>query len=209
MIEETNTAIIIIENATQLFLTRGFKSVTMDDLAAEMGISKKTIYVNFKNKSSLVKSVAEHLFEVISSGIDKIRSQNLNPIEELFVINDFVLINLKNEGSSPQYQLQKYYPKIHENFSERQFTVAHECILENLETGKSLGLFRKDINAEVISRIYFLIITGTKNQELFPNSEFPAYQLIPTYLEYHLRGIATEKGLQILEEVQQKRMNNK
>ena len=206
MIATTDTALSIIQNATQLFLTRGFKSVTMDDLAAEMGISKKTIYVNFRNKSDLVKAVAEHLFEVISSGIDEIRTQNLNPIEELFVINDFVLVNLKNEGSSPQYQLQKYYPKIHENFSERQFTVAHECILENLKTGVKLGLFKKNINIEIISRIYFLIITGTKNQELFPNKEFPVHELIPTYLEYHIRGIATKKGRQILEEVQKKRI---
>ena len=206
MIATTDTALSIIQNATQLFLTRGFKSVTMDDLAAEMGISKKTIYVNFRNKSDLVKAVAEHLFEVISSGIDEIRTQNLNPIEELFVINDFVLVNLKNEGSSPQYQLQKYYPKIHENFSERQFTVAHECILENLKTGVNLGLFKKNINIEIISRIYFLIITGTKNQELFPNKKFPVHELIPTYLEYHIRGIATKKGKQILEEVQKKRI---
>ena len=101
----------ILNKATEMFLTLGFKSVTMDDIASEMGISKKTIYQHFSNKDSLVKATTTNLFENISCGIDEIILANNNPIEELFTIKEFVMQNLKDENTSPIYQLQKYYPK--------------------------------------------------------------------------------------------------
>ena len=99
--------------ATELFLNLGFKSVTMDDIANEMGISKKTIYTHFNNKTALVTEVTSSLFCVISEGIDLICAAEKNSIEELYEIKRFVMEHLKNEKSSPQYQLQKYYPKIY------------------------------------------------------------------------------------------------
>ncbi|MGI9550098.1 MAG: TetR/AcrR family transcriptional regulator, partial [Aurantibacter sp.] len=100
----------ILEKATELFLNLGFKSVTMDDLAREMGISKKTIYSHFENKTHLVEACTLHLFNTISQGIDYICSLGKNPIEELYEIKKFAMLHLKDEKSSPQYQLQKYYP---------------------------------------------------------------------------------------------------
>ena len=100
----------IMSMASTMFLKLGFKSVTMDDIASEMGISKKTIYLHYNNKDQLVEASTMHLFETISGGIDQICSLENNPIEELFLIKDFVMKNLKNESTSPIYQLQKYYP---------------------------------------------------------------------------------------------------
>ena len=95
----------ILEKATELFLNLGFKSVTMDDLANEMGISKKTIYAHYENKTKLVTESTMYLFNVISQGIDQISSLKKNPIEELYDIKKFVMLHLKDEKSSPQYQL--------------------------------------------------------------------------------------------------------
>ena len=103
----------ILNKATNLFLNLGFKSVTMDDLAQEMGISKKTIYSHFENKSKLVEEVSMNLFWVISNGIDQIVQLQKNPIEELYEIKRFVMHQLKDESTSPIFQLQKYYPKIY------------------------------------------------------------------------------------------------
>ena len=99
----------IIQKSAELFLNLGFKSVTMDDIASEMGISKKTIYVHFPNKTKLVEAVTFTLFEMICDGIDGICSTSNNPIEELYAIKLFVMKHLKNEKTSPQYQLKKYY----------------------------------------------------------------------------------------------------
>ncbi len=101
----------ILEKATDMFLNYGFKSVTMDDIANKMGISKKTIYAHYVNKTKLVEDCTMHLFDTISQGIDHICSLGKNPIEELYEIKKFAMVHLKDEKSSPQYQLQKYYPK--------------------------------------------------------------------------------------------------
>ena len=105
-----------------MFLTHGFKSITMDEIASEMGISKKTIYQHFANKNSLVEAVSLYLFDSISGGIDCIYELDKNPIDELFLIKDFILKNLKDESASPIYQLQKYYPKILSLLDEIKFS---------------------------------------------------------------------------------------
>ena len=111
----------IIQKATEMFLNLGFKSVTMDDLAQEMGISKKTIYSHFKNKTELVEQTAITMSDTITCGIDDIVGFKKNPIEELYEIKKFIMVHLKDEKSSPLYQLQKYYPKIYTSLKEIQF----------------------------------------------------------------------------------------
>lgn len=188
--------IIIIAN--ELFLSLGFKSVTMDDLASEMGISKKTIYTHFQNKTKLIEATTEHLFCSISCGIDDIVEKKNEPIEELYAIKAFVMHHLKDEKTSPQYQLQKYYPKIYNTLKVKQFEMMQECVIENLERGVEKGVFRKNIDTQFISRLYFIGLLGIKDQEMFPFQQYPMPKLMENYLEYHIRGIATEKGLKIL-----------
>ena len=188
----------IIKKANDLFLNFGFKSVTMDDLASEMGISKKTIYTHFQNKTKLVEATTNHTFCAISDGIDRILDERREPIEELFAIKAFVMDHLKNEKASPQYQLQKYYPKLYAILKKRQFEVMQECVLENLHRGISSGVYRDSIEVEFISRMYFTGMSSIKDQDMFPIRQFPVADLLQNYLEYHIRGIATDKGIKIL-----------
>ncbi len=191
----------IIQKATELFLNLGFKSVTMDDLANEMGISKKTIYSHFKNKTELVEECTSNLFCVISGGINEIIAQQKNPIEELYEIKKFVMLHLKDEKSSPQYQLQKYYPKLSRTLKQRQYEVMLGCVKDNVNRGMEMGIYRDNLNAEFISRIYFCGATCIKDNELFPMQLFSMPQLMDYYLEYHLRGIVTPKGRKILNSI--------
>lgn len=188
----------IKEIATDLFLNLGFKSVTMDDIAAEMGISKKTIYTHFNNKTDLIKEVTSSLFCVITEGIDTICATEKNSIEELYEIKRFVMQHLKNEKSSPQYQLNKYYPKIYATLKKKQFEVMQDCVKENLTRGVNSGMYRENINVEFVARIYFNGVTGIKDNELFPSNIFSMNELMDDFLEYHLRGICTQKGLKTL-----------
>lgn len=188
----------IIYKASELFLGLGFKSVTMDDIANELGISKKTIYVHFPNKTKLVEATTSHVFETISCGIDHICDLKKNPIEEVFEIKRFVMDHLKDEKSSPQYQLQKYYPKIFASLKAKQFEVMQGCVVENLNRGMALGLYRENLDVNFISRIYFNCMVILKDQELFPLKNFSMNTLMENYLEYHLRGICTPKGIDYL-----------
>lgn len=188
----------IINKASELFITLGFKSVTMDDIANEMGISKKTIYTHFSNKTDLVKDVTSQLMCNISEGIDQICAQHNNPIEELYEIKKFVLVKLKNEKSSPQYQLQKYYPQVYASLHKKQYDTMRECTVSNLTRGIEQGLYRDNISVDLISRLYFIGVSNLKDESLFSPQIYPKAQLMEDYLEYHLRGIVTKEGLQTL-----------
>jgi len=191
----------ILEKATDMFLNLGFKSVTMDDLANEMGISKKTIYAHFENKTQLVDDSTSHLFCAISEGIDYICSLQKNPIEELYEIKKFVMLHLKDEKSSPQYQLQKYYPKIYSSMRASQYEVMQDCVVDNIKRGMDQGIYRENLHIDFVSRIYFSGVTSIKDHTLFPVNNFPMAELMDNYLEYHLRGIVTPKGRKILNSI--------
>lgn len=193
----------ILHAATQLFLDQGFKSITMDDIAREMGMSKKTIYSHYSNKETIVKASAQDLFQNICGGIDHICALKMNPIEELYDIKRYVLEHLKGERSSPMYQLQKYYPQVHEKLRESQYDYMQTCVTDNIERGISEGLFIKEINVQFVARIYFIGVTGIKDESVFPQREYPASELYDMYLEYHIRGIVTPKGRKILNQLTQ------
>lgn len=189
----------ILEKSNELFLNLGFKSVTMDEIASALGVSKKTIYKYFKNKTELIAAVTNFMFDRISCGISDICELKKNPIDEVFDIKKFIMSNLKDEKSSPQYQLQKYYPKIYDSLKKKQFEVMQVCVIENLSKGIAQGLYRKNIDLQFISRIYFSGMLTIKDKELFPLNNYSMNSLMNYYLEYHLRGICTEKGIKQLE----------
>lgn len=191
----------ILEIASDLFLSLGFKSVTMDDIANKMGISKKTIYQHFENKNCLVKACTFFMFNFISSGIDDICETNKNPVVELFEIKAFVLKNLKDEKSSPQYQLQKYYPKIYIDLRKKQYEKMNDCVVDNIQRGVDQGFFREDTNVDMVSKFYFNGMMDLKDIEIFPPQKYSMPKLMETYLEYHIRAIATPKGIEILNQV--------
>lgn len=189
----------IIEKSCELFLNLGFKSVTMDEIATAIGVSKKTIYKYFSNKTDLVTAVTNTMFEKISCGIDHVCGIEMNPIDEIFAIKKLVLEHLKDEKSSPQYQLQKYYPKIFLSLKQKQFQVMQKCVIENLERGIEMELYRKNVDVDFVSRIYFVGVTGIKDNDMFPIKNYVMKTLMNQYLEYHLRGICTPKGILQLE----------
>lgn len=191
---------IIIKSA-ELFLNYGFKSVTMDDLANTLGISKKTIYQYFENKTKLVEATTMHIFDVISTGIDCICVLEKNPIEEIYDIKNLIMDHLKDEKSSPLYQLQKYYPQIFASLKIKQFELMQSCVKDNLNRGVELKLYRDTINVEFIARIYFNSMIAIKDKDLFPHKMFSMNMLMENYIEYHLRGICTQKGIDLLTQI--------
>ena len=194
----------ILLKASELFLTLGFKSVTMDDIASGMGISKKTIYQHFSNKHDLVEATTMHVFHIISEGIDFICNLNKPAIDELLAIKEFAMAKLNNEASSPFYQLQKYFPKVAAQLRKLQFDKVQTCIRHNLKKGIQSGLYRPNIDVEFTARLYFVGVTGIKDQEIFPETMYSVKEASEKYLDYHLHAIVTTAGLQILEKMTKK-----
>jgi len=191
----------IIEKASEMFMSLGFKSVTMDDIAAEMGISKKTIYTHFNNKETIIAVVTDAIFEKVSQDIDCICELDKNPIEETYDIKKRVMEHMRDEKQSPWHQLQKYYPVIYQNIKNRQFSFMQECVVKNLNKGIEQKLFRENIDVQFVARIYFNGVMGIKDNNLFPASMFAGSALYEMFLEYHLRGIVTPEGRKILNQL--------
>ncbi len=189
---------VIIEKATTLFLQLGFKSVTMDDLAVSLGISKKTLYIHFENKHQLVKEVAYSIFEKVTRDIIKIKEGASNPIEEFHCVKIGAMKYLGNEKTSPNYQLQKFFPKIYEDFKTKEYQYLGKLVKNSLQNGIDLGFFQNDIDVEFVSRLYLNGIRGIRDIEIFPIEQFKIEDLFEKYLDYHLRAIVTPKGLKSL-----------
>ena len=188
----------IIEKATKLFLQLGFKSVTMDDLAVSLGISKKTLYIHFENKHQLVKEVAYSIFEKVTRDIIKIKEGTSNPIEELHCVKMEAMKYLGSEKTSPNYQLQKYFPKIYEDLKTKEYQYLGEMVKSSLQNGIDSGLFRTEIDVEFVSRLYLNGMRGIRDIEIFPIEQFKIEDLFENYLDYHLRAIVTPEGMKSL-----------
>ena len=190
----------IVLSASSLFLQYGYKAVTMDDIAEHMRISKKTIYHYFGDKTSLVRSAVLHVFEEVKDKIITIQTSMDHPIEALYEIKKIAVQVLGNKDKSPQYQLQKYYPAIYIEIREKELSTFGNTFKLSLKKGMDSGLFRTTIDPEFIMRIYFNGFRGLRDIELFPPEDYDIDQIIGKYIDYHLRAIATAKGLQFLEE---------
>ncbi|TRZ46263.1 TetR/AcrR family transcriptional regulator [Robertkochia solimangrovi] len=190
----------ILDKSAEMFLHLGFKSVTLDDIANSIGISKKTIYQHFSNKNELVEACVFHLFDRITCSLESIKEESENPIEELFRIKWVIRQQLKNEANSPYFQLKKYYPKTFKCFRNRQKGYMLECVVENITKGIEMGLFRKELDVDFTGRMYFAGMISTKDEEVFPLDIYPKDHLADLFLDYHLRAIVTPKGLETLDQ---------
>ena len=186
----------IIAKASDLFLKLGFKSITMDDIAGEMCISKKTIYKYFCNKEVLIEESTAMVHKEVHQGITGIVAQNHNAIKENFEIRKLFKEMFKSSDSSPLYQLKKHYPQIYEKVMVREIDECHTFFKQNIVKGIEQGLYRKDINVETYIKFYYTLIFSI-NETTRLESE--AQKLELEALEYHTRAIASAKGITELE----------
>ena len=186
----------IISKATELFLKLGFKSVTMDDIAGEMCISKKTIYKYFCNKEILIAESTEIVHKAIHQSIDTIVAKNHNAIEENFQIRKMFKEMFQTSEASPTYQLKKHYPEIYDKVMAREINECNSVFKQNIEKGIQHGLYRKDIQIDAYVDFYYTLIFSINGST---SSEKEAKELELQALEYHTRAMATQEGIIELE----------
>lgn len=206
MNEELNK---ILSKVRELYNKYGIKSITMDDVARELGISKKTLYQYVTDKVDLVGKFIDNEISIRQEEICKCFKSGLNAIEELFEISLFMNKMMRDQNPATEYDLKKYYP----NHFQKIVTIRRErmynYILLNLQKGKEEGLYREDMNAEVIAKLYLSRSENIHFDELFTVEEFTSVKLFIELLTYHVRGIATEQGIKVLEnKIKQLETNN-
>ena len=186
----------IISKAKDMFLKLGFKSITMDDIACEMCISKKTIYKYFSNKEILIEKTTQAVHNEIHQSINLIIEKEYNAIEENFVIRKMFKEMFKSSETSPVYQLKKHYPEIYEKMICIEINECKTTFKQNIEKGIQTKLYRKDLNVENYVRFYYTLIFNINENTI---SEKEAFDLEQDALEYHTRAMATPKGILELE----------
>jgi AcrR family transcriptional regulator len=186
----------IIKKATDMFLKLGFKSVTMDDIACEMCISKKTIYKYFSNKENLIEEGTEVVHQKIHAMMDEVMAQNHNAIAENFQLREMFKQMFQSFDHSPAYQLKKHYPEIYEKMMANEIEDCSHMFRQNIIKGITEGLYRKETDIEAAVKFYYTLIFSINENTML---EKDAYELELKALEYHTRAIATEKGIQELE----------
>lgn len=186
----------ILDKARQMFLNLGFKSVTMDDIANELGVSKKTLYKYFCNKQFLVEETIAQIQKSCVSTINIVTSKNFSSIKENFEIKKMFRETFRNVSGSPLFQLKKYYPKTYEKVVSNQMITVTEFVKNNVKKGIKEGVYRKDIDVDVCVNFYLSLMFAVYEKE---RSNVELLKLEQQALEYHTRAIATQKGIEELE----------
>jgi len=194
----------ILKRVSQLFMRYGIKSVTMDDISRELGISKKTLYQHVKDKGELVSLIIDMEFEDKNICLHNIEREYINAIDELYQVHKIVNMILKEYSPASVYDLKKYYPEVHLKMHHMRREKLMEHILDNLKKGKNEGLYRQDINEVLIAKLQVQRIENTFDNELLTIEEMTSPKLFHEIFSYHIRGIASENGLKELEKVMEK-----
>lgn len=172
----------------------------MDDIAKELGMSKKTIYQFVENKAELVKLSMQNYLQEERNQLDSILQASKNSVDEMIKMMAYFFEQVQDFNPSALNDLQKHYPEAWDLYNEHRFHFMLDMITRNMETGVAQGLYRSGLNADVISRVYIANTAVLIDQQLFPSDKYVFLDTYKEYLDYHLRGIVSEKGLKYLEE---------
>jgi len=182
-----------------LFKKYGIKSVTMDDISRELGISKKTLYQHFENKIDIINKVAD--FE-INSEFDELNdlcAKNEHVIDQLRIISKYIIE--RNFSFNPHliYSLSKYYPKIWEELVKKRQEFILSMIAKNLSKGIKQGIYRENLDLNII-HLFYMFLLNIRSIEMHMDWSIENFeQTFNTIFLYHIRGIANTEGIKYLE----------
>ncbi len=190
----------ILQQAEQAFLRYGLRTVTMSDLAAGMGMSKKTLYRHFAGKEELVCAVVRSFLEREHRQMQQNSREARHAIEEMFFVAGHVIGLFRRLSPNVMLEVRKYYASAWDLIEGLHFTRIRELIAGNLKRGMREGLYRKEIDPLVLSRLYIRLTDSLVDEQLFPLSDFERTDLFHQFIAYHMYGIVSHEGRRLLEE---------
>lgn len=193
----------IIKMAEERFMRYGVKSITMDDIARELGISKKTIYQFFTEKGELVGVVMKNHIQAQQAILENIQKKAENPIDEVLKISEYLKTTLQNTNIIVLFEVQKYHPETYKYFQDYKEKSIHSMLVKNLEKGKEMGLYRPEINVDILSKLRTEEITIGFNPTVFPPDKYTAQEVQVEFLDHFLHGICTLKGHKLINKYKQ------
>jgi AcrR family transcriptional regulator len=197
----------ILSESLRLFKKNGIRSVSMDDVSKELGMSKKTIYQYFSNKSELVEKVLDYMHDQESKVCIDGDVTKMNAIDILLAVSQNVSKQMKDMNPINAFELQKYYPAIFREFVIKKRDHVFEQVKQNFSQGISEGIYRNDLDIDLVARLYIQKLVDVHDPEFLSSVNFGFEKVFQVMFDNHIRGIANAKGLAYYEK-QTKMLNN-
>jgi AcrR family transcriptional regulator len=187
----------ILNKAADLFMRYGIRSITMDEIAAQLGISKKTIYQFFTDKDDMVTAVIDQEIEKNEKDCLQFRDQSENAVHQIFIALEGLEEMLKSTNPLMLYDLEKHHPRSYKKLKEYKYQFLYQIFMDNLQWGIAEGLYRADIQLDIVAKSRIETAFLIFNQDLFPHSRYKVSDLNYELSMLFIHGIvsATGKGL--------------
>lgn len=181
-----------------MFLRYGMKSLTMDDVARELGISKKTLYQFVDNKDDLVLKVMDRHIQEDCAQAEALRAESSDALDEIFKVIHYNAVDLGRMKSNIVFEMQRYYPAAWEKMEKFTWEYMYRVVVDNIEWGIRDGLYRADFDVDIVARLHIGAMLLIFDERVFPKPPYSFEKLFKEYMQHYLYGIISEKGLQIL-----------
>ncbi len=189
----------IVEQAAELFKRYGIRSVTMDDLASHLSMSKKTIYQFFKDKKEVVRVCLSHMLKNELSDMEDIERKANDVIEEMLLLSEYFRKLMRSMNPSLLFDMRKYHPDAWAIYLEQKESCYLTKLQEALTKGKEQGLIRPQINVAVISRMRMETVEMGFNPDIFPSNQYELSEVQQAFFDHFIHGVATQKGLELMQ----------
>lgn len=188
-----------------MFMRYGIRSVSMDDIAAQLGMSKKTLYQFYTDKEELVDAVLSAVLDDNRTRCLADRQQAENAIHEVFQAFDMMHEMFTNMNPSIVFDLEKYHPDVSKKLQHHKQVFMYQVIKQNLERGIKEELYRAEINVDVLTRFRIESMMLAFNSDIFPSNRTQLVNIQEEILEHFLYGLSTAKGHKLIQKYKQQR----
>ncbi len=192
----------ILQHARTLFPRNGIKGVSMDDIAAGLAVSKKTLYKTFANKDEIVVGMLTQHLTKTQGECASLAGHATNAVEEMLNISHWAEQEFGSVHPSIFHDLKKYHPAAWALFAAHKNTFILDQITQNLRRGMAEGLFRPDLDVAVLARLSLAQIELAFDLDLYPPAQFGAVRVNRVFDEHFLLGVATLKGHRLINKYQ-------
>lgn len=189
----------ILDGSLALFFKAGIKSVTMDDIAKQLAISKKTIYQFFTDKNELVIALVKRKIEEDKCQMEEIMSEDLNVIEQLLKMEQCAEEILSRANPILMHDMQKYHSGAWDVFQQFKSGIMIGMLEDLMKKGKEQGYIRQNINVKVLARMRVDQVEMGFNSAIFPIAEFNPWTVQSQLMDHFNYGICTLEGYKLLE----------
>ncbi len=196
----------IKQKAHELFMQFGLKSVSMNDIATKLGISKKTIYQFYADKDALVDDVIKSVLEHSETCCNRDINAAENAVHEIFLAMDFIMEVFRSMNPSLLFDMQKYYPAAYQKFSKHKNDYLFGVIKQNLQRGIKEELYREDLKVEVLARFRVESMMLPFNPEFHTKVKQSLAVLEQEITLHFLFGMVSPKGYKLATKYQQERL---